>query len=60
MLEKLPKPKRVSNCKVTQNKCFRRGGLVVERRTPERVVWGSILVSTCCILEQDTFTSEKV
>ena len=30
----------------------RRGGLVVERQTPEREVGG-------CILEQDTFTSQK-
>ena len=38
----------------------RRSGLVVERRTPEREVGvGSSLRLPCCILEQDTFTSEK-
>ena len=39
----------------------RRRGLVVERRTPEREVGvRSSLRSPCCILEQDTFTSQKV
>ena len=42
----------------------RRGGLVVERRTLEREVGGggvrSSLRSPCCILEQDTFTAQKV
>ena len=38
----------------------RRGGLVVERRTPERELGvRSSLGSPCCILEQDTFTSQK-
>ena len=36
---------------------------MVERRTPEREVRGSILTqvanSPCCVLEQDTFTSQK-
>ena len=39
----------------------RHGGLVVQRRTPDREVGvGSSLGSPCCILEQDTFTSQKV
>ena len=38
----------------------RRGGLVVERRTPDREVGvRSSLKLPCCILEQDTFTSQK-
>ena len=39
----------------------RHDGLVVERRTPEREVGGSILtqVAVCCVLEQDIFTSQK-
>ena len=37
-----------------------RGGLMVERRTPERDVGvRSSLRSPCCILEQDTITSQK-
>ena len=43
---------------VIQNRS--RGGLVVERQTPEREVGGSILRSLCCVLEQDTFTPPKV
>ena len=39
----------------------RRRGLVVERRTPEREVGvRSSLRSLCCVLEQDTFTFQKV
>ena len=39
----------------------RRGGLVVEHRTPEpEVVVQSSLGSPCCIHEQDTFISQKV
>ena len=38
-----------------------RSGLVVERWTPEREVGvRSSLRSPCCILEQDTFSSQKV
>ena len=40
--------------------CRRGGGLVVERRTPEREVGvRSSLRSPGCVLEQDTFTSQK-
>ena len=40
--------------------CKRRDGLVVERRTPEQKVGvRSSLRSPCCVLEQDTFTSQK-
>ena len=35
--------------------------LVVERRTPEREVWSSILTQVAVLyLEQDTFTPKKV
>ena len=41
--------------------CLGCGGLVVERQTPEREVGvRSSLRLLCCILEQDTFTSQKV
>ena len=34
---------------------------MVERRTPDQEVGGSILTRVaCCILEQDTFTFQKV
>ena len=39
----------------------RRGGLVIERPNPEREVGvRSSLRSPCCVLEQDTFTSQEV
>ena len=45
----------------TMFKQGRRGGLVVEGQTPEREVGGSILTQVAfCVLEQDTFTSQKV
>ena len=38
----------------------RRGGLVLELRTPEREDWVQFsLRSPCCALGQDTFTSQK-
>ena len=38
----------------------RRAGLVVEPRTPEREVGArSLFNAPCCVLEQDTFTSQK-
>ena len=40
---------------------FLHNGLVEEGRTPEREVGGrSSLNLPCCVLEQDTFTSQKV
>ena len=33
---------------------------MVECQTPEREVGGSILTQVSCVLEQDTFTSQKV
>ena len=33
---------------------------MVERQTPDPEVRGSIPWSPCCVLEQDTFTSQKV
>ena len=55
-LNELARKARKSYCNLG-----RRRGLVVERRTPGREVGvRSSLRSPCCVIEQDTFTSQKV
>ena len=46
---------------IAGSNCCRRGGLVIERRTPEREVGSSISIKLpCFVFEQDIFTSQKV
>ena len=52
---------KICSFQISLFECHISNSLVVERRTPEREVGGSILTQVVVLLlEQDTFTSQKV